>query len=66
MRGIMLRSLDSRGDGAGRDNKFSFPSPTLPPADGNYNYFHDDRQGLTYREGLKSVTRVRRGLPWGP
>ena len=27
MRGIMLRPLDSRGDGAGRDNKFSFLFP---------------------------------------
>ena len=32
MRGIMLvRSLDSRGDGAVRDNKFSFPFPHCPP-----------------------------------
>ena len=31
MRGIMLTSLDSRGDGAGRDNKFSFPFPPYPP-----------------------------------
>ena len=64
MRGIMLTSLDSWGDGAGRDNKFSFPFPPPPlPAHGNYNYFHDDRHGLTYRKGLKNVTRFRRGLP---
>ena len=30
MRGIMLTSLDSWGDGAGRDNKFSFPFPPPP------------------------------------
>ena len=31
MRGIMLTSPDSWGDGAGRDNKFSFPFPPYPP-----------------------------------
>ena len=41
MRGIMLvRSLDLRGDGAVRDNKFSFPFSTAHPRG---LYFHDDR-----------------------
>ena len=32
MRGIMfVNSLDSRGDCAGRDNKFSFPFPPTHP-----------------------------------
>ena len=57
----MLSSLDSRGDAGVRGGiKNSLPLPTHL---GNYNYFHDDRHGLTYRQGLKSVTRVRRGLP---
>ena len=55
MTGIMfVSSLDSRGDGVGRDKKFSFPSPPPPPlpTHGDYNYFVDDGHGLTYRQGF--------------
>ena len=62
LRGIMFASsLDSRGMvQGGITNSLSLPPL---PTHGNYNYFHDDRHGLTYQQGLKIVTRVRRGLP---
>ena len=66
MRGIMfVSSLESRGDGAGRDNKFSFP---FSPAHPRRLYFHGDRHMGWFWSWWKligkvqSVTRVCREL----